>query len=100
MKGDVLLHHDYIVRLTWSLPPHSPAGGFAPKPVAPHYYLSRHYFFRQDLLLSRTMLTTTLHCLRGSFCLRLASTFNHRPVHSDYTVRLSSLSIEKSHSTF
>ena len=49
MKGDVLLHHDYIVRLTWSLPPHSPAGGFAPKPVAPHYYLSRHYFFSAGL---------------------------------------------------
>ena len=32
-----------------------------------------------DLLLSRTMLTGALPGLRGSFRLRLASTFNHRP---------------------
>ena len=45
-----------LIRLTWSLPPHSPAGGFAHKSETPHYYLSRLY--RQDLHLSRTMLTT------------------------------------------
>jgi len=44
------------IRLTWSLPPHSPAGRFAHKSKTPHYYLSR--FYRQDLHLSRTMLTT------------------------------------------
>ena len=44
------------IRLTWSLPPHSPAGGFAHKSETPHYYPSR--FYRQDLHLSRTMLTT------------------------------------------
>lgn len=44
-----------LIRLTWSLPPHSPAGGFAHKSETPHYYLSRLY--RQDLHLSRTMLT-------------------------------------------
>ena len=45
------------IRLTWSLPPHSPAGGFAHKSETPHYYPSR--FYRQDLHLSRTMLTTS-----------------------------------------
>ena len=44
------------IRLTWSLPPHSPAGRFAHKSETPHYYSSR--FYRQDLHLSRTMLTT------------------------------------------
>ena len=28
-------------QLTWFSPPHSPAGRFAPKHSAPHYYLSR-----------------------------------------------------------
>ena len=32
---------DTRFRLTWSLPPHSPAGGFAPKQIAPHYCPSR-----------------------------------------------------------
>ena len=45
------------IRLTWSLPPHSPAGGFAHKSETPHYYPSR--FNRQDLHLSRTMLTVS-----------------------------------------
>jgi branched-chain amino acid aminotransferase len=34
---------------------------------------------RQGLLLSRTMISSTLAALRGSFRLRLAWTFNHRP---------------------
>ena len=65
-----------FIRLTWSLPPHSPAGRFAHKLCSPLLLLS---ISRQDLHLSRTMLTT-FRCLCGSFCLRLASTFNHRPV--------------------
>lgn len=43
----------------------------------PHYPL--RMVFWTDLLLSRTMLPGTLTGLRGSLCLRLASTFNHRP---------------------
>ena len=48
---------------------------FAPT-LAPH---SIRNAARQDLHLSRTMLTGTLPRLCGSFRLRLASTFNHRP---------------------
>ena len=44
--------------------------------LAPH---SIRNAARQDLHLSRTMLTGTLPRLCGSFRLRLASTFNHRP---------------------
>ena len=44
--------------------------------LAPHSVLNAA---RQDLHLSRTMLTGTLPRLCGSFRLRLASTFNHRP---------------------
>ena len=43
---------------------------------------------RQVLHLSRTMLTIS-HCLCGSFCLRLASTFNHRPVMYSYYIYIS-----------
>ena len=71
-------YFDTRIRLTWSLTPHAPAGGFAPKlcsPLLPLSTVSR----RPDLLLSRTMLTDALVRLRGSFCLRLASTCNHRP---------------------
>ena len=42
-------------------------------------------FCRQVLHLSRTMLTIS-HCLCGSFRLRLASTFNHRPVMYSYYI--------------
>ena len=41
--------------------------------------LALSVFYRQVLLLNRTMLTEALFRLRGSLCLRLASTFNHRP---------------------
>ena len=47
-------------RPTWSLTPHSPAGAFAPKALTPpHYWRSRRRQKprRQDLPLSRTMLT-------------------------------------------
>jgi len=44
----------------------------------PHYWLSQELSWT-DLHLSRTMLPGALAGLRGSFCLRLASTFNHRP---------------------
>ncbi len=65
-------------RPTWSLTPHSPAGTFAPKDSAsPLLALSTKELCWQDLHLSRTMLTGTLPGLRGSFRLRLASTFNH-----------------------
>ena len=69
---------DLRFRLTWSLPPHSPAGGFAPKLCSPLLPLST-VARRPDLLLSRTMLTGALARLCGSFRLRLASTCNHRP---------------------
>ena len=74
----------YTTQLTWFSPPHSPAGGFAPKlqlptttPLAKNYYA----------LYAAAGLTSKLHrahskflrCLRGSFRLQLASTFNHRP---------------------
>ncbi len=52
----------------------------------PHYWLSQEYSWT-DLHLSRTMLLGTLTGLRGSLCLRLASTFNHRPekiIHNHY----------------
>ena len=45
-------------------------------------------FCRQVLHLSRTMLTIS-HCLCGSFRLRLASTFNHRPVMYSYYIYIS-----------
>ena len=63
------------IRLTWSLPPHSPAGRFAHKSETPHYYSSR--FYRQDLHLSRTMLTTPWVAYVDRFAcdwLRLATT--------------------------
>ena len=46
--------------------------------IASHYYFSRTEA-RQVLSLSRTMLKASLDSLRGSFRLRLASTFNHGP---------------------
>ena len=46
--------------------------------IASHYYFSRTET-RQVLSLSRTMLKASLDSLRGSFRLRLASTFNHGP---------------------
>ena len=47
-----------LPRPTWSLTPHSPAGGFAPKDSAsPLLPLSARKAGGQDLLLSRTMLT-------------------------------------------
>ena len=47
-----------LPRPTWSLTPHSPAGGFAPKDSAsPLLPLSARKASGQDLLLSRTMLT-------------------------------------------
>ena len=46
--------------------------------LVPHYRPSQNITWT-DLLLSRTMLPGALAGLRGSFCLRLASTFNHRP---------------------
>ena len=56
-------------RLTWSLTPHLAR---PPRhPVGPAG--------DQDLLLSRTMISSPTAALRGSFRLRLASTFNHRP---------------------
>lgn len=73
-----------FIRLTWSLPPHSPAGRFAHKLCSPLLLLST-FCCRQVLHLSRTMLTI-FHCLCGSFCLRLASTFNHRPVMYSYYI--------------
>ena len=63
------------IRLTWSLPPHSPAGRFAHESQTPHYYFSR--FFRQDLHLSRTMLTVPWTAYVDRFAcdwLRLATT--------------------------
>lgn len=48
--------HVPSIRLTWFLTPHSPAGRFAHKSIAPHYCSSR--LFRQDLHLRRTMLTS------------------------------------------
>ena len=64
------------IRLTWSLPPHSPAGALAPKAMAsPLLALSARRL---------AGLTSKPHHahgnfprLRGSFCLRLASTCNH-----------------------
>ena len=64
-----------VIRLTWSLPPHSPAGRFAHKSQTPHYYFSR--FFRQDLHLSRTMLTVPWTAYVDRFAcdwIRLATT--------------------------
>ena len=66
------------------MPPHSPVGGFATELYAPPTTatLAPHSIrnaARQDLHLSRTMLTGTLPRLCGSFRLRLASTLNHRP---------------------
>ena len=66
-------------RLTWSLPPHPPAGRFATRHFCPPLLLLSGLTPRPGLLLSRTMLTGTLPRLCGSFRLRLASTFNHRP---------------------
>lgn len=45
------------LKLTWSLPPHSPAGDFAAG--LPHYSLSR-FIYRQVLPLSRTMLNSCI----------------------------------------
>ena len=75
-----------FARPTWSLPPHSPAGAFAPKDMAsPLLTLSA---------LPPAGLTSKPHHarrnfsgLRGSFCLRLASIFNHgrARTHPHYT---------------
>ena len=66
------------------MPPHSPVGGFATELYAAHYCHSRTAF---DSECRTTGLTSKPHhahgrlCARlcGSFRLRLASTFNHRP---------------------
>ena len=42
--------------------------------------------YRQVLLLSRTMLSIRFDTLCGSFCLRLASTCNHRPDHARFII--------------
>lgn len=75
-----------FARPTWSLPPHSPAGAFAPKDMAsPLLTLSA---------LPPAGLTSKPHHarrnfsgLRGSFRLRLASIFNHgrARTHPHYT---------------
>ena len=75
-----------FARPTWSLPPHSPAGAFAPKDMAsPLLTLSA--------LLPAGLTSKPHHArrnfsgLRGSFCLRLASIFNHgrARTHPHYT---------------
>src|ERR1017187_198613 len=65
-----------LARPTWSSTPHSPAEGFAASiattallPVRETRYLPA----RQDLLLSRTVISRQEVALRGPFCLRLAS---------------------------
>ena len=66
--------------LTWSLPPHSPAGTFAHRLLSPTTS-PLAVFPRQVLLLGRTMISTALGALRGSLGLRLTSTFNHSTCH-------------------
>lgn len=65
------------IRLTWSLPPHSPAGRFAPKRSGSPLLLLSHFAAGLTSKLHRAH--SGFRCLRGSFCLQLASTFNHRP---------------------
>ena len=85
-----VLFRSGVARLTWSLPPHPPAGRFAPKnSVSPLLLLSGAPLIRFSIPNSASFLaglTSKPHhahrnfCgLRGSFCLRLASIFNHRP---------------------
>ena len=64
-------------RLTWSLTPHPPAGGFAPKQHAPHWNPSRAQCARPDLQLDRTMITDILPAYVDRFACgwhRLATT--------------------------
>ena len=71
----------YTTQLTWFSPPHSPAGGFAPKPsCSPLLPLSLKILYAAGLtsILHRAR-SLILSCLRGSFRLQLASTCNHRP---------------------
>lgn len=67
--------HSFATCLTWSLPPHSPAGRFAHRCISPT--TTSLAVSRQVLLLGRTMIRAALSSLRGSLRLRLASTFNH-----------------------
>ena len=84
------------VRLTWSLTPHSPAAGLAARrrrppaalrrPLRPHPPVAAR---PRESGASGAGLTSKSHharqprvALRGSFRLRLASTFNHRPARS------------------
>ena len=73
-----------VKQLTWSFPPHSPAGTFATRDIP--LTTDSLEFNRQVLHLNRTMLKDIFIFLRGSFRLRLASIFNHRPVdaHHNY----------------
>jgi len=73
-----------VKQLTWSFPPHSPAGTFATRNIP--LTTDSLEFNRQVLHLNRTMLKDIFIFLRGSFRLRLASIFNHRPVdaHHNY----------------
>ena len=81
-------------RLTWSLPPHPPAGGFAPKalaspllPLSGFLHLTdvqpKIVFLQSKHLAGLTSKLPHDHRpfggLRGSFCPQLASIFNHRP---------------------
>ena len=86
-------------RLTWSLTPHSPAarvthrhrrhGGMPPAQRRPHGTRRLVSARPRQPGTPRAGLTSKPHhaqrpqvALRGSFCLRLASTFNHRPARS------------------
>src|SRR5256885_14518682 len=66
-----------LARPTWSSTPHSPAEGFAAfsVPLLPFSLPGRTLYLpsRQDLLLSRTVISRQEVALRGPFRLRLAS---------------------------
>ena len=64
--------------LTWSLTPHSPSGGFAHKALAPPL-LPLSPITPDGLTPKPHHAHESFSRLRGSFRLRLASTFNHRP---------------------
>lgn len=64
--------------LTWSLTPHSPSGGFAHKALAPPL-LPLSPITTDGLTPKPHHAHESFSRLRGSFRLRLASTFNHRP---------------------
>ena len=72
-------------RLTWSLPPHSPAerlaaGGHSQRDVtSPTTTTLLRFYCRAGLTPKPHHAHQPIVGLRGSFRLRLASTFNHRP---------------------